>query len=154
MTADLKSLLRQAIADHPGKSPAEIAFIVAENAPMKLLRGFLAQALVDMARNAIGERRRDSLDGAVGENPSPKLRDRASWWTRMLAERVNVNGRWIVLGECTYDDLQACIDDREKLIGRIHGQIENYKRLQKLMAQHGAKTVSDVPAQTEWTTTP
>ncbi|CNH19124.1 Uncharacterised protein [Mycobacterium tuberculosis] len=78
------------------------------------------------------------------------MRDRASWWAQMLTERVKVGDAWIALGDCTYEDLQECIDEREKLIARVSGQVDNFKRLQKLMKDHKAQRLSDVPAQEAW----
>lgn len=151
MSADLRKLLKDAIAEYPDAEVSEIATLVANTAPAKSLRSFLAETLVDEVRNLMGESRRDSMDGALGDRPpSPKMRDRASWWADMLLQRVHVNGKWISLSDCTFDDLQACIDEREQLISRVSGQIENYKRLQKLMTEHGSRRVADIPAQQEW----
>jgi len=78
------------------------------------------------------------MNNLGGSNRSPKVKERANWWAKMLTEQVSVNGKWKMLCDCTFDDLQACIDDREQLISRVSGQIDNYKRLQKLMIQHKA----------------
>lgn len=149
MTADVRKYIGDAITAHPDASAQEIAVYAADAVPVKELRVCLAAALVDMSRHLIGNGRRNAMDGALNSN-SPKMRDRASWWAKMLGERVNVGGVWKVLADCTFDDLQACIDDREMLISRISGQIDNYKRLQKLLIEHRAKTVAEVPDQTEW----
>lgn len=146
--SEVRKYVRDAIAAHPEYGPQEIAVSAAEQVPANLLRTCLAEALVDEARTLIGASRRQSMDNTVSD--SPKMRDRAQWWSQMLTERVNVNGTWMALGDCSFDDLQVCIDEREKLISRVSDQIENYKRLQKLMVEHKAKRVSDVPAQSKW----
>ncbi|ORV82867.1 hypothetical protein AWC11_23190 [Mycobacterium interjectum] len=139
----------EAIAAHPSADVREIAEAAAGLAPAKELRSCLAEALVHVVREEIGRTRRDSIDGALGKK-SPKLRDRASWWEKMLTERVNIGGALKPLGDCTFDELGLCIASREKLIGQISEQIDNYKHLQKLMVEHGAGRVRDIPAQTEW----
>jgi hypothetical protein len=147
-TSGVRRYVKQALTDHPDAGPQEIATYAAAQVPQKELRDCLAEALVDLSRILIGTGRRDALDGAVGNN-SPKMQDRALWWTQMLTERVNIGGEWKALGDCTLDDLAACIAEREKLIGRISDQIDNYRRLQKLMIENKAQRVSDIPAQTE-----
>lgn len=142
--------VRTALAAHPGTDASGLSVYASNLVPAKELRGCLAGAIVHIAREEIGKARRDSMDNALGDKPpSPKMQDRASWWSQMLSEMVSVNGEMKALGDCTFDDLQACIDDREQLINRISGQVENYKRLQKLMVQHRAKVVSDVPPRTD-----
>ncbi|WP_230870814.1 hypothetical protein [Mycobacterium canetti] len=147
--SEVKQYVREALHALPGAGAVDVAAAAAEQVPAGRLRVCLAEALVDMARLLAAQSRRDALDNSLS-NDSPKVRDRASWWAQMLTERVHVNGLWMALGDCTFDDLQACIDERERLISRVSGQIENYKRLQKLMIQHKAQRVCDVPAQTEW----
>lgn len=142
--------LRDALADNPDADVYELAALASDAVPEDVVRRVLTLALVPIAREVVGSSRRNSMDGLSPNNNSPKMRDRASWWAKMLTERVSVGGVWKLLGECTFDDLQECIDGREQLISRVSGQIDNYKRLQKLMIQHKAKQVADVPAQSEW----
>lgn len=146
-----RAYVRAVLSDHPDADIYELARIAADAVEEQDLRLVLAAALVQVAREVVGDSRRDSMSNLGGGNRSPKQRGIANWWAKMLTEQVSVNGKWKTLRDCTFDDLQACIDEREQLISRVGGQIENYKRLQKLMVQHKAKQVSDVPAQTEWT---
>lgn len=141
----------QALDAHQGCAPEEMAVHASNLVPVSELRICLAQALVHTCREQMGRSRRQSMDNALGDAPvSPKLRDRASWWAQMLIETVSVNGESKALGDCTFDDLEACIADRHTLVERVQGQIDNYQRLQKLLLNHSAKRVSDIPPQTEW----
>jgi hypothetical protein len=157
MSAETKTSVNdyvwQALDAHKGCSSEEVAIYAADLVPGKELRACLAQALVHVCRELEGKSRRRSMDAALNDRPvSPKLRARASWWAQMLSETVRVNGERKVLGDCTFDDLEACIADRQHLVGHIEKQIDNYQRLQKLMLNHSAKQVSDIPPQTEWNT--
>lgn len=152
MSSELRGYVKAAIAEHPDAGVQELAIYASNAIPVKQLRIFMAESLVDLVRQLVGDSRRKSMDNALGDGPtiSPKMRDRASWWAQMLTERVNVDGEWKALGDCTADDLTSVIDEREKLMNRISGQIENFKQLRKLMAEHDAEYVSNIPPQKSW----
>ena len=142
--------IKETIAAHPDADPHEIASETAATVPTEELRACLSEALVDLARITLGAHRRGAMDNAVGPARSPKVEERASWWAKMLAERVYVGDEWKTLGQCTYDDLGEVIGARKELIARISGQIENFERLQQLMIHHEVERVSDIPPQSEW----
>lgn len=145
----LDALVREVAADHPDSNPRELAGFVAKLTPQEDLIAFYADALVDRVRHILGDERRGSM--VEGSNRSPKLEQRRDWWREMLVSRVHVGGgNWKQIGECTIDDLTACITERQQNVERLGVQIENFKRLAKLMASKGARIVSDLPPQANW----
>ena len=164
--SELRTLIRQVAQDNPESSLREIAEYVAKLTPEDDREAFYVEALGAVVLNVVGQDRRVSMDGPAprskgnsndsaprskgNSNSSPKLRERAAWWDQLKAQRVQVNGDTKLIGNCTVDDLQACVDEREKQIAGFQAQIANFQSLIALMVKHGARTVDDLPPQTDW----
>lgn len=154
MSAELNALIREVAEDNPDADPREIAEKVAKLTEPEKVVQFYAECLVQQVLVVLGQDRRTALGGHAkgkGRNTSSKLQDRRQWWSDLLGSRVHIgDSNWKQLGACTVDDLQFCINERAQLIVANQNQMNNFKRLQQLMTKHGAKTVSDLPPQTDW----
>jgi hypothetical protein len=151
--SELRTLIRQVAQDNPESSLREIAEYVAKLTPEDDREAFYVEALGAVVLYVVGQDRRGSMDGpapAPRSNSSAKLRRRAAWWDQLKAQRVQVNGDTKLIGHCTVDDLQACVDEREKRIAGFQAQIANFQSLINLMVKHGSRTVDDLPPQTDW----
>jgi hypothetical protein len=173
LTATLNQLVRETAETMPGDAtPAEIAAAVIAAAGDRMGE-FLLELVTDRVYAVLGAGRRASLNGLSASlngrppkagrrrspvpdpSPGPDLKHRRSpkvdrhglWWAEALKERVPVgDGEWKRLGDCTIDDLQHSIAEREALIGTVRGQINNYASLIAVMRRHGAARVSDLTA--------
>ncbi|MFL0172470.1 hypothetical protein [Mycobacterium sp. SMC-13] len=149
----LRALVRQVIADHPGASVRELAEYVEKLTPKELVTDFYVEVLSCFVADVLRGDRNRALDGVTnptGKNKSPKLEQRRKWWADLLASRVAVAGKSMRLGDCTVDDLQLCIDERRAHIAHVEGQILNYQKLIQLMTKNGARHVADLPEQSAW----
>lgn len=150
----MRQLMRQVINDHPDAAPRELAEIAAKLTDQQKILEFYTDALVAVARELLREERNAALSGVANGEPtatpnrSAKLRDRRSWWQRMLDSRVHVgSGRWKRLADCTVEDLRYIINEREDEIAALRININRYQSLIDKMQAHGAKTVADLPEQ-------
>ncbi|DAZ89914.1 Uncharacterised protein [Mycobacteroides abscessus subsp. abscessus] len=150
---ELNMAIREAIAEaSDDATPQRIAAGLAEQMTENEARTHLVMLMTDVVRALIRERRNTALAKAMSElrgdkaNQSPKLAARREWWQEMLESRVHVGANdWKRLGDCTAGDLEFCIAEREIQINRTHQQIDNYRHLIKLMDEHHAETVDQLP---------
>lgn len=149
MSTELRKLIREVAADHPESSPQELATWVAKLTPEDSLVDFYTATLVDYVRQVIGGDCRNSLDNALGRNSnggnkSPKLNDRRQHFARLMLERVKAGAGWKTVGDCTVEDLRACIAERIQSIERTQHQIRNFEELIDLMKQHKVRVAKDL----------
>jgi len=150
---DLRALIREvadasAVAD-PGVLVAEVsARIGARDRAAALdqcLRSVVIQTLSQMRMSS------HSPGGphgrpAAGRSPSHKGARIREHWRRALRETIYVSvGEWKFLAECTETDLDFAAGVRENNAAWNMVQAERLRRLGKLLAEHGADTVGDLP---------
>lgn len=144
MSASLNTLVRTVAAEHPEVPSNKLAQLVAEATDPADLPEFYIAALQPLVSDMIRLNRNAALNSPKGR--SPKREDRASWWQQVLGERVYVGeARWKTLGDCTFDDLQFCIGERQDQIAALQGQIVKYEVIAAAMQQHAAEKVADLP---------
>jgi hypothetical protein len=141
VSAELRKLVREVAAEHPGSPPSEVARFVAKLTADEHLRDFYAEAMTGYVAEVLGQHRRDSMDKALnknhaGSNKSPKLEARRKHFEQMMSERVKGRDGWKLVGDCTIDDLRYCIQERITQIQRTQHQISNYELLINLMQQY------------------
>lgn len=147
----LRELVRQVVADHPGATIRELAEYVAKLTDDADVTEFYTVLLERLVDEVLSHQRRGAMDRNLkARNRSPKLEQRRRWWADLLAARVHVGATLKTVGECTVDDLQVCVDERQVHIERVQSQILNYQKLIELMVKHGARTVADLPEQEKW----
>lgn len=159
MSNELRELIRSTAEEYPFADPLELAHHVAKLTPKHSLHDFYVEALNQVVSNVLGESRRNAFKALQQPQPqprpgnanhSPKLAQRRDWWAELLRQRVPVGHVWKVIGECTADDLQACIAEREKHIAGFRLQIANFAHLQALLHKHDVRTVAELPPQEKW----
>lgn len=139
----LAALIREVAAAHPDVEPNKLAQLVAEATPTDDVAAFYVAALESVVVDKIRGQRNATLNSP--QSRSAKVEQRQSWWNRLLAERVAVEGVWKPLGVCTVDDLGAVIAERQDQIAAIAEQVRKYGVIAAAMVKHGAATVADLP---------
>lgn len=83
----------------------------------------------------------------VGVSPagSNRFERRRSAWTRMLDERVLVGGVYKRQGDCTVEDLQAAMADRQDHIARVKWHIDRLAAFIWAMEREGVDTLGELP---------
>jgi len=144
MSASLTAMIRDIAEANPNAHPHKIARLVAEATDTDDVFEFYVIALERLVSDRIRVDRNAALNNKSGR--SPKREERASWWARVLKERVYVgDGRYKTLGDCTDEDLSFCIEERHDQIGRLYGQIAKFEAIRSAMRERGAGVVADLP---------
>lgn len=155
---DLRVLIREvadasAVAD-PGVLVAEVSARIGSRdraaALDQCLRSVVIQTLSQMRMSSNspgGHRVRGTHPApAAGGSPSSKVAGIREYWRGVLRETIKVGvGEWKFLAECTETDLDFAAGVREDNAARNMAQAERLRRLGKLLAEHGADTVGDLP---------
>ena len=155
---DLRALIREvadasAVAD-PGVLVAEVSARIGSRdraaALDQCLRSVVIQTLSQMRMSSNspgGHPARDThATAAAGGSPSSKVAGIREYWRGVLRERISVgDGEWKFLAECTETDLDFAAGLREDHAARTLAQAERLRRLGKLLVEHGADTVGDLP---------
>jgi len=140
----LISLVRSVIAKHPAAHPHKVAQLVAEATEADDLHSYYVTALERIVADQVRFDRNATLNSK--QRKSSKLDRRQSWWARVLRERVYVGeSTWKPLGDCTVDDLDFCITERQTQIGALQGQIIKYEAIRDAMLANNADTAGDLP---------
>jgi hypothetical protein len=158
MNHDLQALIKATIVKYPHAGPEELAMYVVQATPAGDVKAFYAHLLIGVCRTTINVHRSGSKHGprpqpkpTQSPRPSPKLEERRTWWAEMLTvEMVLADKSRKVLGDCTTDDLQYCIKDREQYIEFLDNQIYNLQQIVELMGRHRVATVRELPEQQQW----
>lgn len=160
MNGALRKAILTVAEQHPHFGPQEVAHLVAENTPVEQLRSHYRDALISTCRAVINKHRRDVQPRPQPQAPpaprreSPKLTDRRNWWAEMLAKRIHVgDGVQKALADCTIENLEFGLKERDELRDRLGHQMDNISRLIALMTRFGARTVRQLPPQQPWTET-
>ena len=141
---ELNSLIREVASEFPDAHPHKLAKLVAERTEPELMFDFYVVALERLVADRIRLDRNATMNS--GKSRSPKLEERRTWWARMLAERVHVgDSKWKPLGDCTVDDIDFCISERNDQVGALLGQIAKFETIRDAMLSHSVVTAAELP---------
>jgi hypothetical protein len=158
LRTDVKSVLASTSLTDPG----EVADKVAESMPANALRAALRVTLRSYVRQIMSEERTSSADQtstgsgqrtsdaqsrSAAAGRSSKVRAIRDGWKRHLEDRVHVGSEWMLLGDCTHDNLIALATEREEIAAKTEAWAQHYRRLAGLVAEHGVAQVRDLPAE-------
>jgi hypothetical protein len=140
----ISALSRQVRADHPDEHPHKIASLMADLVEPNDAHRVLAYLFVGHVNDSIRLDRNAALNSKKGR--SPKLEERASWWRRVLEQRVHIGeSKFKSLSSCTVDDLIFCIGERRDQVSALEGQIAKFELFLAAMELAGVATVGDLP---------
>lgn len=140
----LFSLVREIIAEFPTAHPHKLARLVVERTPEGNLEEYYLTALERVVGDVLRSSRNATMNSK--QSRSAKTEQRRGWWAQMLTERVHVGeSKWKPLGQCSADDLQFCISERQEQIGKLSGQIAKYEAILDAVLEHDAVVVADLP---------
>lgn len=144
---DIRTAVRAVMDETDLTSPEEIAAKVAESVPQRDLRRVLATVLREYVRVEIGRARmHTSQPEPTKANRSAKVTAIRSAADRWLRERVFVgDSTWLLLGECSYDNLKFLESERLENAARSAAAAERYGRLANLVKRHKVSRVADLP---------
>lgn len=141
---NLNALIREVVTENPEAQASKLAHMVAERTELDDLRLFYATALEPLVHDVIRQSRNRAMNSPQGR--SPKVEERRSWWTRLLAQRVHVGeSRWKPLGDCGVDDLEFCIGERRDQVGALLGQIAKFEAIRDALVAAGVERVAELP---------
>lgn len=140
----LYTIVHEALAATTKNDPREIAADVLGRIPDEALRECLETALVCYVSNKItGSRKGVPTEPSKPAAASKKVASIRSNWAAFLAERVQVDGVWKTIAECTADDVEALAANRREVAARNLAHAKNFERLAVSMRAQGAATVAD-----------
>lgn len=145
---DIRATVRAVMDETDLTSPEEIAAKVAESVPQRELRRVLATVLREYVRVEIGRARMTTSrpEPEVKPSRSAKVTAIRGAAPRWLRERVFVgDSTWLLLGECTYDNLKFLESERQVNAARSAAAAERYGRLAGLVKRHKVSRVADLP---------
>jgi len=153
---NLRALIREVCDSSTMADPAQLAAEVARRVPQGKLRVALDQCLPHIVQQTLSQSR--SSGGqvchdtqaviAAGSNKVTAIR---TAWRRMLRERIAVGpepGDWRFLAECYEADLLYAAQLREDHARRNIARAEQLRSLAEQLAEHGVKTVAELPEDT------
>ena len=155
---DLRALIREVadastVAD-PGVLVAEVSTRIAPKdraaALDQCLRSMVVMMLSQMRMSSNYPGDRDGGDShyrpAAGGSPSHKGARIREHWRKALRSCLPVgDGEWKFLAECNETDLDYAATLREDHAAQTLAQAERLRRLRKLLAEHSADVVGDLP---------
>jgi hypothetical protein len=153
MTFDLHSLVQAELERSKSADPLVVAEGVLDLIPDEALRDVVGQLIRGYVRNEAGRQRSRHLSQAihptrVAPSPSSKVAAIRTAWQRVLDDRIHVGGAaYKFLRDCTYEDLQAAANERERLAEANHRSAKQYQLLADLIAQHGVTTFGELPVE-------
>lgn len=153
----LRSLIRE-VADESGAAdPGALADAVFGRIPAKHRADALRESLRPFVRLMVSADRatRPSVEerpqgGTSEQGAKPSVR---SWkrdgirqqWRTYLRDRLHVADGWKFLGDCGFDDLMFAVTERREIAARTAAKADWYEQLAKVVSDHGAERVADLP---------
>ena len=77
-------------------------------------------------------------------NRSAKVAGIRDWWSSFITERVNVDGEWKLMGDCTVPDVEALAAARREIASKNLAHADRYAALADRMRAEGVATVQDL----------
>lgn len=164
MKYDLRAEIKSVLDSTSLADPGAIADKVAESIPSHALRAALRVTLRSHVRQVIresrprsapdfqpsgsGHRRPDTQTAPAAAGRSSKVRAIREGWQRQLDAPVHVGeSHWKYFGDCTYTDLYAMADERQKNAAENQAWAHHYHRVAALLTEYAVDTVRDLPAE-------
>ncbi len=145
-----------AVADESDVAdPKRLAVLVSTRVPKVHATTALNQVLPVVLQHRLSQRRPvapprgsapDGLSGLSKPTGSRKVEGIRSAWAAWLRQRISVSpNEWKLLADCTAEDLEysAGLNDRHAQANQARAEMK--RRLAKLLEEHEAKTVKDLP---------
>lgn len=159
----LRQLIREVAETSVLADPGALAEEVARLVPDEHIQTAFAEMLRGYVRQVLSEDRTFPFLPQPRTTPEDKSRPRAGRpanrsrkvagireaWAKVLSERVHVGPAptdWKLFGDCTVDDLDFMAGEREQIAEANHVKAEQYRKVRKLLVEHGASTVRDLPS--------
>ena len=151
MSTLLNDYVKTTVATTAENDPREIAAEVLAAIPDGELRECLGEALVCYVQRAVTRAREgvptaDKLESAsrpVGPVRSAKVNAIRDHWAKFLEERVQVNGNWKKVADCTVLDVQALARERREVAAKNVAHAKRFEKLAEDMQAQGAATVAE-----------
>ena len=147
----LNDYVKTTVATTTQNDPREIATEVLAAIPDDQVRDCLGEALVCYVRRHVTRSRDgvptpEKLEAAprpVAPVRSAKVNAIRDHWAKFLAERVQVNGTWKTVAECTVLDVQTLARERREVAARNEAHAKRFEKLAEDMQAQGAATVAE-----------
>lgn len=145
MTTTLYDMIRSTLDRSTETDPRVIATEVLAALPDEGWRKMVAPALVSYVSSFVTR----SRQGVPAQPDRPKIVRSAKVagirddWQRFLGERVQVEGTWKRVAECTVSDVQALAQERYEVAARNVAHAKRFEKLAREMQAQGAVTVAD-----------
>lgn len=147
----LNEYVETAVATTAQSDPREIAAEVLASIPDEDLRDCLADALAvyvsrHLTRGRSGVPTPEKLEEGlrpVTPARSAKVNAIRDHWAKFLGERVQVEGTWKRVAECTVSDVQVLARERRDVAARNVAHAKRFEKLANDMQAQGALTVAD-----------
>ena len=151
MTVDLdlnlRGLTRDVLRTSTLADPSDIADEVYRRIGEDQLRAALRDALRVFVRQVISEERSHTTIRPESASPSAKVAAIRDYWQRSLRDRVHASAsEWKLLGDCSAADLDFAAAERQEQAERNAAKARQYRMLARLVEEHGAARVRDLPA--------
>lgn len=145
MSATLYDVIRTTLDESTETDPRVIATEVLAALPDEDWREVVAPALVSYVFSFVTRSRQGVPAQPRRLKPvqSAKVAGIRDDWQRFLADRVQVDGTWKRMGECTVLDVQALARERRNVAARNAEHAKRFEKLAKDMQAQGAATVAD-----------
>lgn len=144
----INTIARQIVLTTSLTDPDEIADMVLAATPDDDLRDAYRQALRGVAVDALRTTRHTAGTTAApaAPNRSAKVAAIRAHHLDYYEQRVNVNGEWKMLGDCTLTDVRTLAHDYTRRAAENRAKAAEYTALADRMEQAGAKTVRQIEA--------
>lgn len=147
----LNDYVKATVATTTQNDPREIAAEVLASIPDEDLRECLGDALGPYMQWHITKSRRgiptpEKLEEdlkPVAPVMSAKVNAIRDHWAKFLAERVQVNGTWKKVADCTVQDVQALARERREVAAKNMAHAKRFEKLAEDMQAQGAATVAE-----------
>lgn len=147
----LNEYVKATLATTTKNDPREIAAEVLASIPDEDLRECLGDALAPYMQWHITKSRRgiptpDKLEEdlkPVAPVRSAKVNAIRDHWAKFLEERVQVNGNWKKVADCTVQDVQALARERREVAAKNMAHARRFEKLAEDMQAQGAATVAE-----------
>lgn len=141
----LYTIVNEVLETTSESDPRSIAAEVLASIPDEGWREVVSPALVSYVSSLVTR----SRQGVPTQPNRPKVVRSAKVagirddWQRFLGERVQVEGTWKRVAECTVSDVQVLARERRDVAARNVAHAKRFEKLAKDMQAQGALTVAD-----------
>lgn len=154
--SDLHQLLLAVLDETDLTDPHDVAQEVRARIDEEQIEDFFTLTLQTYVRKNMTTTRTGVPDELIGRRPHLEVarpaqnisRGKAAlyrdWWTSFVNERVQVEGTWKLMGECTVPEVEALASTRREVAARNAAHAARFEALAARMRDAGATTVSDL----------